>query len=145
MEGTAPKAIVLFRHCYVRIWNHEFLETVFPDGGTAPALFVVNDETKATAHGAGYGEDVARMHLEHELGHTFLSEHLGRPYSYVLKRVADQVPWTPDPVRLHEEAMLLAFQRYLNTEDWDELLCPIGDVAATAKAFKARFSVLRAA
>lgn len=73
---------VQFTRCKAIVWHEAYLETVFEDHVVAPALFIVNDETRATALSLGYGDDVQTMHLDHELAHTFLSEALGRPWRF---------------------------------------------------------------
>lgn len=97
----------------VRVWRPDYLETVWPDGRVCPALFV--DDAQARAHAAewGYGDDVQRMHLEHELTHTLLAQANGLPWSPVLYHVAGG-PHVPTPTRAEEEGRVVAVQRISN-------------------------------
>jgi hypothetical protein len=88
---------VIFRNCVVRIWpSHRYLETRFPDGAIAPAAPNDDEESRARAQRLGYGTDLWRMTVEHELAHTFTAEARGDPFSIVLSYVAhggDQKLW----------------------------------------------------
>ena len=77
-----------FKHCKVVIWNEMYMETVFEDGLTAPALYIFDDDSNKLAKLMGYGHDVRQLHREHDIAHTFLAEAEGKLYSPVLRGVA---------------------------------------------------------
>lgn len=126
-----------FRGCVVRLISPLYMETVFPDGAKAPAFFVRDADAYATARAFGYGDDVLRMHREHDIVHTFLAEVHGLPHSPVLRRVAGGSDVPPD-ARASEEGLVLSFQRYLNTGQADLLLTDLHpDLPALADRFRA--------
>lgn len=116
MNSVTTDVLLVFKNCYIKQWSDGYLETVFWDGLFCPADLTVNTEdTRTTARLTGYGDDLRRMHFEHELLHTYLAEMRGWDYSPVLRRVATQEAWSFDALRCDEEAVVLAFQSYLNT------------------------------
>jgi hypothetical protein len=120
----------------VWLWNHEYLETIFPDGGVARALFVRDHVARSNAWALGYRRDVRRMHLEHELAHTFLAEERNLPYSPVLRHVAGG-PQISSEARAEEEALVFAFVAYIHSNVWDKRrLGTLTDVPAMAARFQ---------
>lgn len=99
-----------------------YLETRFAGGLVAPAYLVVDTQALTSAMELGYvsvfrGDsrtEVVRMHVEHELAHTFLSQRLyGLPHSPTLLHVAGG-PKAADADRAAEEATVWSFQRQAN-------------------------------
>ena len=88
---------IVFRACVVRIYHDaQFVETIFPDGAKAPAAPNNDADSRARALRIGYGADLWRMTVEHELAHTFTAEARGDEVSIVLHYVAhggDQRRW----------------------------------------------------
>jgi hypothetical protein len=105
--------MVQFKHCFVRVANVGYLETVFEDGSICPALLVEDEQARASAADLGYS-NIQRMHVEHELSHTMLAEAAGLPYSPTLWNVAHPGS-TPDEERALEEALVFSFQRFCTT------------------------------
>ena len=103
----------VFARCVFRVWSPDYCETVFPDGAIAPALFAYTPHMSATALALGYGSHVRRMHQHHDLAHTFLAEARGLPFSPVLRHAAHGTH-VPDHQRAEEEALVMAFQAFLN-------------------------------
>lgn len=104
-----------FTHCWVNL-SDRWTETVFHDGTRVVAVPEDDAEYFALAAGLGYGTDVEALSQEHELLHTFLAERLTGGASPTLWAVAHgQQEGTCAPVweQEEEEAMVLAFQRFL--------------------------------
>ncbi|MFW6058985.1 MAG: hypothetical protein ACODAQ_02315 [Phycisphaeraceae bacterium] len=106
-----------FRHCEVRAeLARDYTVTRFPDGTEVPAAPSGDPEQQQTAQRLGYGEDVAAMCREHEILHTWLAERFDLPHSPTLWAVAHDHGEGCAPVwaQKQEEALVLAFQGYLN-------------------------------
>ena len=102
-----------------------YVETLFPEDDTkCPSIPQYNTPEIKTAEELGYGtrmEDVKRMTIEHEILHTFLCESCGLPYSPTLWSVAHNQDRSVEGVidiwrQYEEEALILSFQKYLNTK-----------------------------
>lgn len=91
--------------------DEQYLETVFADAATVPATPQDNDEYRARAQALGYGDDVWRMCLEHEIAHTELMQMLGLEYSPTLWAVAHGDTRKTREMGAEEE-LVLAFQRW---------------------------------
>ena len=126
---------IIFQACEVVIWNESYMETVFPDGNIAPALFSFADSDKRLAAVLGYGDNVLQMHREHDVAHTFLAEAEGQLYSPVLRGIAISqfVPLVP---REREEERVLMFQRYLNTGQTSKALDGLSSLEQLARQFR---------
>ena len=124
-----------FRGCSVRVWNDDYMETVYPDGKICKALFTVDEHQKQTAKLAGYGDNVLAMHREHDIAHTFLAEVSGRRYSPLLYEAAGG-PKVSVADRVKEETRVLAFQRYVQI---GEISGALFDVANDLPRWKAEF------
>lgn len=122
-----------FRACKVVQWNEDYIETVFRDGEICPAVLSNDPESRARARSLGY-KDTRTMHLEHEIAHTYLSEAMGRGWSPALR--ARSLQKTEDHWR--EEALVLAFQRYLNDGTFSPELSRV-EYKSLADDFKRRF------
>ena len=110
----------------VRVWPEDhYLETVFPDGTKVPAAPEDTDEARSLASDLGYGDDLWRMCLEHELLHTALLQRLGYEHSPTLWEVAHGnskgIPGKPWAMR-GEEGLVLAYQTFKNFMRQDALL-----------------------
>jgi hypothetical protein len=108
---------ITFKNCEVRAdLATGFTETIFPDGSRVPAYPNGSPEQRETARRAGYGDDVAAMCREHEILHTWLAEKFNFPHSPTLWAVAHAqaegcaAVWA----QYEEEALVMAFQEYLN-------------------------------
>ena len=129
--------VLRFTGCTVRMLHDRYMETVYPDGGIVPALFVEDVQARETAAAHGYGTDVVQMHKDHDVAHTFLAEVCGQPYSKVLRHVAGGLT-VPDDERTAEEGLVLAFQRYVQTGAADPLLAILpGELSELAARFRA--------
>ena len=126
-----------FRNCVVRLWPDErYMQTRFPDGTFCPAVPVLNAESQARARSLGYGEDLARMSVEHELAHTVLAEAYGLPHSPALWAVAHgEAP--PHNAQL-EEATVLGLQRFGREKAWHPILNGLGNVRAVQLALRVK-------
>jgi hypothetical protein len=143
---SAPPPIVWrFAGCEVHEYPDRdangYLETRWPDGAMCPAT---RDHTMSNVdYAAHLGYRSVRDALrEHELAHTFVSEKLGFPYSPTLRAVADGFgPGSaPYEAQLWEEAVVLEFQRFMQTGDIGPALSPWAWKAdAWAAEFRRRF------
>jgi hypothetical protein len=127
---SAPAPLVwTFTGCEVREYPEQgesgYLVTVFADGAECPATRDHTMENADYARHLGYAavRDALR---EHELAHAATAEWLGFPYSPTLWAVAhDFGPGTaPYEQMLHEEALVLDFQRYMQTGEVGPALNP---------------------
>src|SRR5215211_2094253 len=108
---------ITFRNCEVRAdLATGFTETIFPDGARVPAYPNGTDEQRVTTRRTGYGDDIAAMCREHEILHTWLAEKFGFPHSPTLWAVAHGQAEGCAPIWAQhgEEALVMAFQEYLN-------------------------------
>lgn len=144
-DAEAPPLVWTFAGCVVREWPdadvHGYLETVWPDGTTCGATRGSEMYNLEYARHLGYAgvRDALR---EHELAHTFVSEALGFPYSLTLRAAAlGFAPGcAPYEFQLFEEAVVLDFQRYLNTGEIGPALNPYRPlVPRWADEFRRRF------
>lgn len=113
---SAPAATHRFRACEFRIWpEQEYAETLYEDGARCGATRECEVGNETYARHLGYGGDCWRAMVEHEIGHTLISERMGHEYSPTLRAVAlGNAPGTaPYEEILYEEALVLALQRYL--------------------------------
>jgi hypothetical protein len=133
-----------FSQSRVDLVSDEYLETVFFDGSVCPANFSYDEEAQKHAKDLGYGDDIRRMHIEHEVAHTFLAEAQGMPFSFVLYRVAQKHNFpVPAEERIEEEALVFSFQRYINTMSWDApRFEKFADIPALAIQFRTRIKDL---
>lgn len=107
-----------------------YVETVFHDGRRVVATPEAgNSAYNDNARALGYGDDLELLSREHEMLHTFLAERIHGGASPTLWAVAHgqgNDPNFPDlaPIweQIYEEAMVLAFQKYMNTGAVDEAL-----------------------
>lgn len=109
--------IYKFKQCEVQVHlDRDYTVTLFHDGTRVPAAPHAEGEQFQTARRLGYGADVAAMCREHELLHTWLCERFHLPYSPTLWAVAHGQGEGCIPVKAQheEEALVLAFQAYLN-------------------------------
>jgi hypothetical protein len=103
-----------FRGCEVHIWDEaRYLETVFDCGHKVPAAPQDQPQYRAIAHETGYGPDIWRQCLEHEMAHTVLAEYRGLPYSPTLWAVAHARP-ARTRANGREECVVQAFQAWCN-------------------------------
>lgn len=110
-----PAATLPLASCVFEVWSATHCRTVFPDGAAVPASPEGTPEQAATARELGYGEDVAGMVRDHELAHTLIAEWCGLPGSPTLRRVATGAPREDADGEWWEEALVLAFQRFVRT------------------------------
>ncbi len=107
----------LFKNCTVRAdLARGYTETIFRDGTKVPAYPNGESDQKNSATELGYGQDVSAMCREHEILHTWLCELFGLPHSPTLWAVAHGFPEGAAPLsaQYEEEALVLAFQGYMN-------------------------------
>lgn len=120
---------------WFEVWTHDHCRTVFDDDSTVPASPDGTRDQAETARDLGYGTDVARMVLEHELAHHVLAECRGLVRSPTLYAVAHG---SKAPDAAAEEALVLAFQRYVRIGEVREPLHPYVDVITSWRASWAR-------
>ena len=95
----------------VKVWRPDYIETCWSNGRTCKALFVDDDQARYHAQQWGYGNDVIRMHLEHELIHTLRAQSFDlKPWSPVLYHAAGGTP-VEAKERADEEGQVVAIQR----------------------------------
>jgi hypothetical protein len=96
--------------------KNDYLETVFPDGTSVPAVPHKRLDYYKTADKLGYGVDIGALSREHELFHTLVSEAEGHPHSPTLYAVAHKFgPGSPKKiVLLQEEDRVMDFQALVN-------------------------------
>jgi hypothetical protein len=87
------------------------VETLLPGGRRVLGMPIHDADYRATARKLGYGSNVARLNVEHELTHTLVAHWLGVPCSPVFRRVASGDHEADDLTRL-EEGAVLAIQAY---------------------------------
>jgi hypothetical protein len=99
----------------IRVWAPDYIETVWPNGRSCPAIFFDDAQARQHAHEWGYGSDVRRMHLEHELTHTLLAQESPAklPWSPVLYHVAGGA-YVEDAERAKEEGHVVTVQRVMS-------------------------------
>lgn len=138
-----------FKHCRVEVdLMGKHAVTIFEDGTRVHAAPHHNDEQRQTARRLGYGDDLAAMCREHEVLHTWLCERFGMPYSHTLWAVAhDQGPGCLPIHHQHgEEALVLAFQAYLNGRPADPALDSLTERGEDLEQLKAEaLALLRGA
>lgn len=88
------------------------VQTLFQDGSLVLARPNFTDEDRARARSLGY-PGVYEMTLEHDVLHSFLAQRRGLDASPVLWAVAHGEE-LPGEVAGREEALVLAFARYMN-------------------------------
>lgn len=126
---------IMLGECAIAIYPHAecpgalYFETRFADGAYVPACGNTDDESVAHAHELGYAGDTVRMSLEHEILHTWLAVKQGRSYSATLWHVAHKVKPAKGLIR-DEEAVVLAFQRYMRAGVWTDALDLLSDEVA---------------
>jgi hypothetical protein len=108
-----PLAVLSVGSCQVVIWKPDYIETQFPDGSHCPALFAYDAQARDHAKQWGYGSQVWRMHVEHELTHTVLAQESGLEWSPVLHHVAGG-PQLDAGARLLEEHRVVTQQKTAN-------------------------------
>jgi hypothetical protein len=128
--------VMHLRDLQVRLWTHDYLDTLFPGGATCPALFAYDNASRDKARELGYGDDVWQMHADHDPLHTFLAHEQGMPWSPTLAWVAGIADTHPD-ARLVEEGIVTAFQRYMMTDDYDPQLDIFDDPRGLRDVFRA--------
>ena len=109
-----------FGACEIRLWPEtEYAETVYPDDTRCGATRECEVGNERYATHLGYEGDCWTAMVEHEIGHTLISEALGHPHSPTLWAVAhDYGPGSPPYEEiLTEEAIVLAVQRYSRRGD----------------------------
>jgi hypothetical protein len=117
-----PPIVHRFRECVVKEWpdasENGVLVTCWPDGRECSAARDCTMQNVDYAASLGYTSVRAALR-EHELAHTFLAENMGHPYSPTLRAVAENYgPGTiPYDAQIHEESVVLQFQRFLNTQE----------------------------
>lgn len=134
----------------IQVWpDTRFLQTVFECGVTVPAAGNADPASIRTAGELGYGwaEDATwHMSMEHEALHSWIAVQQGGDWSPTLHSVAHGYK-LPRGIIPHEENMVMALQKYLNTTRLDPALvdlverarCPLPDLAERARAFLAQF------
>ena len=121
----------------VRVWHppeRSRVETWFPDGVMLPAEPQGDDDYRDRALSLGY-ESADAMNREHDVLHSFLADKLGYRWSPCLWAAAHKQPIDRE-VGDHEEAMVLAFQRYMNTGVEDDRLQPLRDAGLDVQALR---------
>lgn len=103
-----------------------YFETRYADGACVPACGNTDEASVQHAHELGYAGDTVRMSLEHEILHTWLAVKQGRAYSPTLWHVAHDLKPERGLIR-DEEAVVLAFQRYLRAGVWTDPLYILED------------------
>lgn len=100
------------------------VETRFPDGVAVVAVRPDTDQNRQEAADQGYPASAAGVFeslWQHELLHSLVAEWLWNKPSPTLRHVGGGTP-VPYGKQLYEEAVVIAFQRYLTTRDvWDVL------------------------
>lgn len=87
--------------------------TTLADGSELVAMPEDTDAYYRTAAKHGYGGDINRLCIEHELVHHLLARWLGLPESYALGRVARGNLEATDISRMEEQAVL-SIQAFAN-------------------------------
>lgn len=87
------------------------VRTVFDDGNSCDGHPTFDPEQEARARALGYGEDVWRMHWEHELLHSVVAEAAGLDYSPSLRY---RITPPAKGVIPMEERIVFLLQRALN-------------------------------
>jgi hypothetical protein len=97
--------------------------TFFPNSPPIIACPENTEEYRARAFSLGYSSS-QQLNREHDFLHSFLAAEMGLVCSPTLQNVV--LPGTIDADgRAREEGMVLAFQRYLNTGEFDGDLWPL--------------------
>jgi hypothetical protein len=99
--------------------------TTFADGTRVPAAPQDNAEYRYRAALLGYGGDTGKLSAVHEFTHSFLAARMGLPVSPVLWAVAHGEPRLANADE--EEAVVLAFQAFLNGGRAAPVLVELGD------------------
>lgn len=117
--GGVTHLRLILPHSEVLVYpDQQYIATKFPDGSECGALREDTDENRREAADQGYtGSDaVWRSLADHELGHSLVSLWLWDRASPTLQHEAgaQRVPYG---MRLGEEAIVIAFQRWMNKGD----------------------------
>lgn len=116
---------LFFQECLVSVDPLSgYVETVFDDNATAPALPLLDPTSLFYSHDLGYGEDVKMMTIHNQILHTFLMERIGYEFSPMLWAVAHHEIYEDE---FWEKALVLSFQKYLNNREPDLILKDIID------------------
>jgi hypothetical protein len=130
--------VLRLTHCEVLIDpGTRMVSTRFRDGLECVATRTDSDENRREAEDEGYiGEDqVWRCLQDHELCHSLISEWLWQRPSPTLRHVAGGERCEYGK-QLYEEALTIAFQRFLNTQQiWPAL----GQYAEQLTRWRARY------
>lgn len=111
-----PDRVLTIGLTTVELWPG-VARTTLPDGAVVMAAPHDTDEYRSRAYDLGYGDDTARMAVEHDLAHVLVAELLGLPESPALRAAAGGSPpaWLTD----REEHAVLALQLFANSAGVD--------------------------
>ncbi len=115
-----PETLV-FNNCLVTVLtDNGYVQTTFDDNTFVPALPLLDPTNLFLAQTLGYKDDIKKMTMDHEILHTYLSETIGLDYSPTLWTLAHHsvgLSCVSQETQWIEDALVLSFQRYLNTKD----------------------------
>lgn len=102
--------------------QHTVVETEFE--GAEPITAIPRLDQQSLAKELGY-KNINQLTQEHDFLHSWLALQMGKQYSPNLYNVAFPGTEPDDKKRAEEEGLVLAFQRYMNTGDYDGNLWPL--------------------
>jgi hypothetical protein len=110
----------------IRVFEeHQYVESILPSGKVVGATREPSEQNIAQARELGYGDDVWLCLIEHEIAHHVLAEKLSEDgISLTMRFEAGEAPHIPYFLRLWEEAIVLAFQRWMRTGKFAKPLAP---------------------
>lgn len=110
----------IFENCITVVKpDNGYCETLFDDRSIAPSLPIYNNYNKWISLDLGYpkgNKGIKLMTIHREILYTFISESFGKDYSERLWAVAHHAPPSELCLFEEEEALVLSFQKYLNTD-----------------------------
>jgi hypothetical protein len=127
-SSEGPIATLRLRRAIFEVWTSEHCRTIFDDGGVVPASPSSSSDEVFTAADLGYGTDLGRMVVEHELAHNLIAEWRGLEYSPALERIARERLAKHPPADDPEEALVCAFQAFANGRPLRAALLPYAHV-----------------
>jgi hypothetical protein len=132
-----PIRIIALKLCRMYFFPEGCVKTLFHDGRSFEGFPHNTPDYWEVAKRCGYHDFFARpgdnraieaFCQEHDFCHNFIAERLANSFSYVIHPLAHNTE-VIQPLGMYEEAIILHFQRFLNTQerpiiegpDWDLL------------------------
>lgn len=123
-DQPAPTLTIPLKYCTFEVWKDQrTVATVFPDGYICAGSRVDTQQNRIEAESQGYAthDRVWRSLVDHELLHNVIAEVMFDRISHVMATESG-LEWYPSWLRYEEEAIVLAYQYFINTGRQPDLL-----------------------